>query len=33
VTIEYQLKENWQLKASTTDRGNNGADILWKKKY
>lgn len=33
VTIEYQLNENWQLKASTTARGNNGVDILWKKKY
>jgi hypothetical protein len=33
VTIEYQLNDNWQLKASTTARGNNGVDILWKKKY
>jgi translocation and assembly module TamB len=33
VTIEYQLNENWQLKASSTARGNNGVDILWKKKY
>ena len=33
VTIEYQLSDNWQLKASSTDRGNNGVDILWKKKY
>ncbi len=33
VTIEYQLSDNWQLKASTTARGNNGVDIMWKKKY
>jgi autotransporter translocation and assembly factor TamB len=33
VTIEYQLDEHWQLKASTTSRGNNGVDLLWKKKY
>lgn len=33
VTIEYQLNDNWQLKASTTARGNDGVDILWKKKY
>jgi autotransporter translocation and assembly factor TamB len=33
VSIEYQLNDNWQLKASTTARGNNGVDILWKKKY
>jgi autotransporter translocation and assembly factor TamB len=33
VTIEYQLNDNWQLKASTTSRGNNGIDIFWKKKY
>jgi autotransporter translocation and assembly factor TamB len=33
VTIEYQLDDDWQLKASTTARGNNGVDILWKKKY
>lgn len=33
VTIEYQLNDNWQLKASSTARGNNEVDILWKKKY
>jgi autotransporter translocation and assembly factor TamB len=33
VSIEYQLSENWQLKASSTARGDNGVDILWKKKY
>jgi len=33
VSIEYQLSDHWQLKASTTSRGNNGADILWKKRY
>ena len=33
VTIEYQLNDAWQLKASTTARGNNGVDILWKKRY
>jgi translocation and assembly module TamB len=33
VTIEYQISDNWQLKASTTAQGNNGVDILWKKKY
>lgn len=33
VTIEYQLNDNWQLKASSTAHGNNGVDILWKKKY
>jgi translocation and assembly module TamB len=33
VSIEYQLSDDWQLKASTTSKGNNGLDILWKKKY
>lgn len=33
VAIEYQLSENWQLKASSTARGNNSVDILWRKKY
>ena len=33
VTIEYQLNDNWHLKASSSARGNNGVDILWKKKY
>jgi translocation and assembly module TamB len=33
VSIEYQLGENWQLKSSTTSQGNNGIDLLWKKRY
>jgi autotransporter translocation and assembly factor TamB len=33
VAIEYQLSDDWQLKASSTARGNNGVDILWKKRY
>jgi translocation and assembly module TamB len=33
VSIEYQLNDHWQLKASTTSRGDNGADILWQKRY
>jgi translocation and assembly module TamB len=33
VAIEYQLNDHWQLKASTTSRGNNGVDILWEKRY
>ncbi len=33
VSIEYQLNDHWQLKASTTSRGNNGVDILWQKRY
>ena len=33
VSIEYQLGDDWQLKASTTSRGNNGVDILWHKRY
>jgi autotransporter translocation and assembly factor TamB len=31
--VEYQLKENWQLKASTTAEGNSGIDIFWQKRY
>jgi translocation and assembly module TamB len=31
--VEYQLKENWQLKASTTSEGNSGLDIFWQKRY
>jgi translocation and assembly module TamB len=33
VTVEYQLNDNWQLKASSTAQGNNGVDLLWKKQY
>ena len=33
VSIEYQLNDHWQLKGSTTARGNNGVDILWRKRY
>jgi translocation and assembly module TamB len=33
VSIEYRLDDHWQLKASTTSRGNNGVDILWEKRY
>jgi translocation and assembly module TamB len=33
VSVEYQLNDHWQLKASTTSRGNNGVDILWEKRY
>lgn len=33
VSIEYQLNDHWQLKGSTTSRGNNGVDILWRKRY
>jgi translocation and assembly module TamB len=33
VSVEYQLNDNWQLKASSTARGNNGVDIVWKKRY
>ncbi|HKA56967.1 MAG TPA: translocation/assembly module TamB domain-containing protein, partial [Candidatus Binatia bacterium] len=31
--VEYQMRENWQLKASTTTTGNNGVDIFWQKRY
>jgi translocation and assembly module TamB len=31
--VEYQLNENWQLKASTTTEGNSGIDIFWQKRY
>ena len=33
VSIEYQLGTNWQLKATTTSRGNNGIDLMWGKQY
>ncbi|HKA52507.1 MAG TPA: translocation/assembly module TamB domain-containing protein [Candidatus Binatia bacterium] len=33
VSIEYQLDDHWQFKASTTSRGNHGVDILWGKRY
>ncbi len=32
-SVEYQLSENWQLKASATTRGNDGVDIIWRKRY
>jgi len=32
-SLEYFLSENWKLKGSTTTRGNNGIDILWRKRY
>jgi translocation and assembly module TamB len=31
--VEYQLSENWQLKASTTTTGNDGIDVFWQKRY
>ena len=32
-SIEYQLAPNWQLKSSTTSKGNNGFDLFWQKQY
>lgn len=32
-SLEYNLGENWQLKASTTTRGNDGVDVVWRKRY
>lgn len=32
-TVEYSFSENWQIKASTTTRGNDGIDVLWQKRY
>ena len=33
VSIEYQLRTNWQLKATATPQGNNGIDLMWGKQY
>jgi autotransporter translocation and assembly factor TamB len=31
--VEYSLSENWQIKASTTTRGNDGIDVFWRQRY
>lgn len=31
--VEYSLSENWQVKASTTTRGDDSIDIIWQKRY
>jgi autotransporter translocation and assembly factor TamB len=33
VAIEYQVFRNWEFVASTTSSGNNGADLIWHKRY
>ena len=33
VSVEYQLRTNWQLKATATPQGNNGIDLMWGKQY
>lgn len=32
-SIEYYLNQHWQIKATTTDRGDDGIDVLWQKRY
>ena len=33
VAIEYQWSEHWQLKGTTSSRGNSGIDVLWQRRY
>ncbi|MGH7858900.1 MAG: translocation/assembly module TamB domain-containing protein, partial [Candidatus Binatia bacterium] len=33
VALEYEIFRNWEFVASTTSTGNNGADVIWHKRY
>jgi translocation and assembly module TamB len=32
-SIEYEIAPSWELKSSTTSRGESGIDIFWRKQY
>lgn len=32
-SVEYEIAPSWELKSSTTSRGDSGIDIFWHKQY
>jgi autotransporter translocation and assembly factor TamB len=32
-SVEYEIAPSWELKSSTTSRGDSGIDIFWRKQY
>jgi autotransporter translocation and assembly factor TamB len=32
-SVEYDIAPNWQIKSSTSPKGNSGFDIFWRKQY
>lgn len=33
VTLEYEIAPNWKVNTSTTSKGGNGIDNIWRKRY